>query len=126
MKISISGREYEADSLGKATLLDTLEMKKQTGMSLGDLETKLKELSELGPSVPDNATPEEVEAADQLAASAIFDSPEHLIALGAFVWLVRRRNGERVSFEEACDFPLDELAFIEEEGDEPAVPADPK
>ena len=40
MKISISGREYEADSLGKATLLDTLEMKKQTGMSLGDLETK--------------------------------------------------------------------------------------
>lgn len=126
MKISISGRQYEADSLGKATLLDTLEMKKQTGMSLGDLETKLSELSNLGTPAPENATPEETAAAEQSSAAAIFDSPEHLIALGAFVWLVRRRNGERVSFEEACDFPLDELAFIEDEADEPVVSADPK
>lgn len=51
--------------------------------------------------------------------------PDALWMLGATVYLARRRAGERISFETAVDFPVDEVEWIVEPGDEPAKTADP-
>lgn len=106
MKIKIQTTEYEMASIGKATLFDIMEIKKATGLTIAEVE---QHLTEIGSS-------NEEESAD-----ALLNNPEALVALGALIWLTRRRAGERLTLEEACDFPLDELEFINEEGDEPTV-----
>ena len=104
MKIKIGIKEYEMASIGKATLFDIMEIKKATGMTIGEVEEHLTTLGSNGED-PDETGEE------------LMSNPEALIALGALIWLTRRRAGERLTLEEACDFPLDELEFIEEESD---------
>lgn len=110
MKIEIAGTEYPVDALGRLSLFDLLELKKQTGMNIDQMQAALT----AGAENPD----------DQ--ASSLLGSAEGLTALGALIWLTRRKAGESLTFEQACDFPLDEMSFIDEPGDEPETePADP-
>ena len=37
------------------------------------------------------------------------------------IWLSRRKAGERLTFEEACDFPLEELEFVDDDPEPVAV-----
>ena len=46
-----------------------------------------------------------------------------VIALAGLIWLTRRKAGETLTLEEATDFPLEELEFID---DEPEAEADPQ
>lgn len=100
MKIKIQGTEYDVAEVGRLSLLDLMELKKQTGMDVEDMTTPLAE------------------------GENIIATNEGVMALGALIWLTRRKAGEReLTFEQACDFPLDELEFVDEEPE--VVEADP-
>lgn len=101
MKIKIQGVEYDVAEVGRLSLLDLLELKKQTGLNVEDMTTPLAE-----------------------GGDSIIATSEGVMALGALIWLTRRKAGEReLTFEQACDFPLDELEFVDEEPE--VVEADP-
>ena len=100
MKISIQGTLYDVAEVGRLSLLDLMELKKQTGLDVDGMTGPLAEGGE-----------------------SIIATNEGVMALGALIWLTRRKAGERdLTFEQACDFPLDELEYV----DEPeVVEADP-
>lgn len=103
MKIKIEGVEYDVAELGRLSLLDLLELKKQTGMDVDQLQSIFAEAQPEG----DDKEPEN-----------ILNTEEGLVAFGALIWLSRRKAGERsLTFEQACDFPLESLEFIEDETD---------
>lgn len=102
MKLVISGTEYDVGSIGKASLADLVALKVQTGMGLGALREGLAN-------------------AQRLKSGDALDDEQALMALGALIFLTRRRAGEKVTFEEACSFPLDELEVITEDGDDLAA-----
>lgn len=96
MKFIISGTEYGTASLSKLTLWDTIELQKQTGMNMDAFGARIEAMEQAGE--PD------------------------MEVIGILVWLARRRAGEALTLEAACDFPLDELETILEDGDEPVDP----
>lgn len=103
MKIKIQGVQYDVAEVGRLSLLDLLELKKQTGMDVESMTTPLAE-----------------------AGESIIATNEGVMALGALIWLTRRKAGERdLTFEQACDFPLDELEFVDEGETEAVVEVDP-
>lgn len=95
MRFTIEGRDYDVADLGKFSLLDLLDLRRQTGL---DIDTISKRLDEMGTLFEDDP-------------SAMLSSEPHLEAFGAFIWLLRRRAGERLTLEESLDFPLDELTI---------------
>jgi hypothetical protein len=96
VKIKISGAEYDIAELGKLSLFDLLELKKQTGLDVDGLQEVFKD-------------------AEDGDGSSVLASEEGLTAFGAMIWLSRRKAGERLTFEEACDFPLEELEFVDDD-----------
>ncbi len=93
MKIRIQDTEYDVAEVGRLSLLDLMELKKQTGLNVEDMTTPLAE-----------------------SGDSIITTNEGVMALGALIWLTRRKAGEReLTFEQACDFPLDELEFLDDE-----------
>ena len=105
MRYVIQGREYAAASIEEISLTDLLALTRELGWSVDELQNRLT-------SMADFETPEEA-----------LNDEESLLALGALIWLTRRRAGERLSFEEACDFPLSSLDVVLEDGDEAAIAA---
>jgi hypothetical protein len=101
MKIILEGKEYDAANLAKVTLLDALELKKQAGMSLADIEEGMK-------------------TADDVS---ILEDEAALKALIAFIWLTRRRAGESITFAEAANVPMADISFVDDEA--PEEPANP-
>jgi hypothetical protein len=98
VQLIISGHAYDVASVGKLTLLDLLDLKKQTGLDVDSLQAGLTSMD----------GKEGVEA---------LSDERSLRALGALVWLTRRKAGESLTFEEACDFPLDEFEMVLEDDD---------
>ncbi len=111
MKFVIAGRDYDVASLGKVSLFDLLELKKSTGIDLDTMQQRLTEFDDR----------EKFPRPEMVMGSA-----DHLLALGALVWLVRRRNGELLTLEQACDFPLDELEVVLDEDDVVEAAPDPQ
>jgi len=111
MQIRIEGRPYDVAEIGRLSLLDLLELKKQTGMDVDKLQEVFADAqpSQDGEPVEDPKN--------------ILNTQDGLIAFGALIWLSRRKAGEReLTFEQACDFPLDALEFVEDE-DQDADPS---
>lgn len=107
MRIVIKDREYDPQSAAQATLWDLRELKRETGLSLDQVQTRLAALAEL---------PEDEQG------TAIFDG-DKLDALLALIWLLRRRAGERLTLEEATnDFAVSELRMIADEDEAEAAP----
>jgi hypothetical protein len=101
--VVVAGTAYHFNALNKASLLDLIELKKQTGLSTGDLEKLVGKLED---------------AKDDPEFSFI-DDEGNLIALAVMIWLARRRAGERsLKFEDSADVPLDEIAFVAEDSDD--------
>ncbi len=111
MHVVVSGTEYHFDALNKASLLDLIELKKQTGLTMESLGAIVSRLDE---------------AKDDDGFD--FTSDEGgLVALAVMIWLARRRAGERsLKFEDSADVPLDEIQFVAD-AEEPIVePPDPQ
>lgn len=101
MKIIISGKTY--DGSRTATLADLIALERTVGVSRA-------EFADLDRAMRD-ATPEERMNLDGA-----------LLYVGIVVWITRRRNGETsLTLEQACDFPIDELEFVSEPGDQLAL-----
>lgn len=105
MKVLIEGTAYSMAAIGRFTMFDLLAMKEVTGVDFDTLQQRLSDMETMS------------DPSDMLG------SEEHLRAFGALIWLLRRKAGERLTFEEALDFPLSEMKFETEDGDE--LPAEP-
>jgi hypothetical protein len=103
MRFQIGEKTYDVDAINKASLTDILNLKKFTGLTLAKVQEGHARLQAY-------TNPED--------ALSDMDS---LMALGAAIWLARWKAGDKLSFEEACDFPLDDLVILTDPGDAPAV-----
>lgn len=103
MLLEIEGKRYPMVSAGEATLADLIAIKRQTGISVGELQ----ELA----SLFDGLDGDEAEkAAEQYPDEA-------LLMFGVAVWLSRRAAGESLTLDEACAVPMDRIRQIAEPGD---------
>ena len=96
MKIVISGTEYPG--IRSLTLSDLIALEREAGIpqaEVFDLEEKIKGKS----------------------PGEIMRTSAGLLYVGIVVWATRRRAGERLSLEQACDVELSELTFLLEPGD---------
>jgi hypothetical protein len=103
VKIIIQGVAYP---LLEATLADHLALKAATGLSRADLED----------------LHQRVRALDEHDRNR---SDEALLLAGITVWFARRRAGENLTLEEACDVPMSEVEFVREPGDPDEDDLDP-
>jgi hypothetical protein len=111
MLIRIAGVEHDLNEvLGRPSLNDLFYLKVKSrspeypeGMSLAKLGEYLKRLA--------NVT----------HAAEIVDDPEILLALKGVVYLCRRHDGEKVTWDEAGELELSELDFIVEDSDEELI-----
>lgn len=102
----IGETKYPLDeAMARPTLNDLVALKVQTGMGMKSLKAGIDRFDALGGDI-----------------EAISEDVAVLDTIRALVWLVRRVAGERLTFDEANDFPLDELSF---EGVEEAPDEDP-
>lgn len=102
MKIIIEGTTYP---LLEATLADFLALKAATGLTrvdLEDLHLQVRGLSERERNRSDDA----------------------LLLAGITVWFARRRAGENLTLEQACDVPMSAVEFVREPGDPEDVEVD--
>lgn len=107
MKLIISGVEYPLENINEASLDDLMQLRKQTGLGIKGLREQLATFS-------DGDDPE-----------SVLDDPDKLLALGALVWLARRKAGEKLTLEQACAFPLSEMEMLDDE-DAQVGEVDPK
>lgn len=102
MKIIIEGTTYP---LVEATLADHLALKAATGLSRADLEDLHKRVRALNEHDRNR-------------------SDEALLLAGITVWFARRRAGEHLTLEQACDVPMSAVEFVREPGDPEDVDLD--
>lgn len=125
MKFIIDGVEHEAASLERVTGALALDLPRQAGVGLQQLAKRLEEMTRLGYDdagqvvVVGEKEAQTPEGAARVDGSAVLDSEPHLRALLAFLWVSRRLDGERrLTFDEACEFPITALEIIPDEPDE--------
>lgn len=106
MKIHIGDKTYSTMGEGSASLSDLLRLQKDTGLTRKDLRLMRERVA-------------------ALPQDEIEESEDALILTAVTVWLARRKAGEQLTMEEACDFPLGENTFEAEDSDEEAAAADP-
>lgn len=103
MQFRIGEATYDVAALNRASLTDLLNLKKFTTLGFDEIEAGLAKLA----TYEDNP-------------SAVLSDIEALMALGALIWLTRWKAGDRLDFETACDFPLDDFEIVTEASDVPA------
>jgi hypothetical protein len=101
MKFVINAKEYDLDSINRLTLWDTLEMEKQSGLTLDALSERGTAMQEPGAGVD-------------------------MLVVAVLVWMSRRKAGEILTLEQACDFELTDFEIIADEEPEETSAADPQ
>lgn len=103
MLLEIEGKRYPMVSADEATLADLIAVKRQTGISVSELQ----EIADIFEGLDGKA-----------AEKAAEDHPdEALVMFGVAVWLSRRAAGESLTLDEACAVPMDKIRQIAEPGD---------
>jgi hypothetical protein len=108
VRITIEGRSYALGAANQASLAVLLALKRASGLSLKDVQAGIGRLQEIGN--------DESLSTDERGVEAMSDE-SCLLALGALIFIARWQAGERLGFEEACDFPLNGLSLESEPGD---------
>lgn len=127
MRFTINGREYEGVDIFRLPASLVLALPAQAGIGVSQLSARLSELGRLARDetgcviVLDEVSALTPEGSALLDRSAFLDSEPHLRALLAYVWASRVAGGERVSFEQSCEFELNELIESLVDEDEEAV-----
>lgn len=105
MKLVIQGTAYDmGEAIQKATISDLILLKRATkskdypGVSVKTIMATLNDAGEDGMD--------------------LLDSEAGLENLRGIIYLCRRRAGEKLSLEEAVNFPLTEMTFESDEDDE--------
>lgn len=118
MQFVINDHTFEAASLERVTGAIALDLPRQAGIGLKQLATRVEEMGRLGYDESGTVVvlPEGASGGD---ANAVLDSEPHLRALLAFLWVSRRLGGEpRLTWDEACDFPITTMQIIDDADDE--------
>lgn len=107
MKFKIDEKEYDAEAgIAKVTLTTLYELKLRHGIGMQTLMEMLQKFEKF-------QTPME-----------ILEDKHAFQAFRVLIWLARKHAGEKLSLDEANEFPLDTLEIIMPEEDE--VAPDPK
>lgn len=111
MKFTINGVEYDVEAgASKATLQTLYVMKTKYGIGVKQLVSMSRKFKEFENPLD------------------ILDDPEAFNAFRAMIWLARTHAGEKLTLDEACDFPLDQMVFstpdVEDEDADPKATAD--
>jgi hypothetical protein len=105
MKVKIQGKEYDIEQgMSKVSLTTLFELKSSYGIGM---QTLMKTGERFG-KIKDN--------------TEILEDLELLNAFRVMVWLARKAAGEKLTLDEANDFPLDTFEFVSDEPED----ADPK
>lgn len=97
MKIRISGIEYDLEAgLQRPSLLTLMELQAKAGVGMKTLIRCSREFAGKQPM-------------------DIIDDPETLRVFASIIWLARRVAGDKVSFEDSANVPLDEYEWVTEE-----------
>lgn len=108
MRVVVSGTEYSFEALNKASLLDLIELKKQTGLTVDDLGKMIAAMEDAAKAA---------EGDDDPGASFLADEG-NLLVLAVMIWLSRRRAGERsLKFEDSADVPLSDVQLVPDDTD---------
>ena len=112
-QLTVEGVSYDLErSIQQASIRDLVDLKRATqvggqgGISIKSIAGALNKLAELSDPMD------------------IFDSLETLETFGALVFLCKRKAGESVSFDEACNTPLSDVGLTVDEVE--AAEDDPK
>ena len=97
----IDGTRYPLVAIDTADLWDVIEIKRQTGLTVADLERCLVDISRVGD-----------EGAPFASEADVFNSEEHLMALGVQMWLARKAVGEDLTIREASNVPLGKWVIV--------------
>jgi hypothetical protein len=106
MKLIIHGREYDAVSLEKATLLHAMELKVQSRAITAD-----------GQGLGTKALEDLQRRAELTGAEA--DADANMLMFCVMVFFTRRAAGDRITFEEAASIGPGDFEVIREPGDTP-------
>lgn len=107
MKFIIDGKEYDTiRAMSKPSLNILKELIEKTGIGMKTLAERANKLNGMHPI-------------------EIISDTEHLETMMYVIWLTRRVEGEKISIEDACDFPLDSMLQVHEDAPEVEAP-DPK
>jgi hypothetical protein len=106
VKFRIGDTTYDAADIEDASLADLLHLEVQS--------------QEFGRPL-DMATLVDIrDRLNKLTATERKSDPDGPWLLAVTIWIARRKAGERLTFEEAIDFPMADLHFIKEPTDRPA------
>jgi hypothetical protein len=103
MKWIISGQAYNAESLQDMSLADLLAVRRQTGMSMGEVTAALES------TAPAEGTSADLDVTEM--------DEQQLVAMSVLFWHARKAAGECLTIEQAADFPLRTLSVELEPGD---------
>ena len=108
MQLVIQGTRYDLiETLSKPSLNDLYYLKVKTKSTDYPAGVSLKSM-----------VPVMLRMADLDDPAGILDDPELLLNLRALVFLCRRHAGEKLTLDEANDFPIDEFSFEREDSDD--------
>lgn len=106
MLLRIQGKEYDAtEALARPTLNDVFYMQMK---SVSEVHPKGVSLKKLGGIL------ERMEDVDE---DDFLEDAEIVLGLRCMIFLARRKAGEKITIDEANDFPLSELEIVMEDSD---------
>lgn len=103
MKFVIQGRDYSPANIGRLSLWDVKELKKQTGLTVADIEESANYLEQFD------------------GVAELMSDMKAVDMLGAIMWLARWTSGDRVSFEESMQVPMADIDMVLEDDEEPGA-----
>ena len=104
MHILIGEKRYDFSALNRASLLDLIELKKQTGLTMGLIGEMYVQVAE--------------RAQGEKGYSPINDETG-LLLFAVIIWLARRADGEiDLQFRDSASMPLTELQIVNDADDD--------
>lgn len=115
--IEMGDRRYEYVTLSDLSLWQMIEIKKQTGLGVGQVEELMLDFGQVG------------EPGARFASfSELLGSEEHLLAMAVQLWAARVAAGDEVTIREAASVPMSQWRMVDddehpEEQPDPTGPA---
>lgn len=108
MKIKIGDKTYQRVDVDQLTLLNVIKLQTET--------------AELGHPLTMAALRDMSDEIEKLPIGKQDEHPDVLWLIGTSIWASRLAAGEQVTFAEALSFPMSQMEFIPEPGDEQPDP----
>lgn len=112
MKLRIGDKEYQWGGTSGVPLIHLIRVQRELGIGQNELAVMQQEQDAIRQKYMADVKIAEKEGREPPAEPEL-----DVFLLGITVWLTRLSAGEKLSFEEACDFNVQEMRFEPEPGD---------